>query len=95
MALNGIVVGGGTPLVLHGHTQSAQTCRSGNITMDRDSKEAKEASSAKKPELEERRLMSAHRGRAGSGRHPATSEMRDLMGAQLGFCAGSTLDPAT
>ena len=66
-----------------------------NSTEDRDGEEAKEASSARKPELEERRLMSAHRGSAGSGRHPATSEMRDLMSAQLGFCAGSTRDPAT
>ena len=40
-------------------------------------------------------LMSAHRGSAGSTRHPATSEMRDLMSDQLGFCAGSTRDPAT
>ena len=55
----------------------------------------KEASRARKSELEERRLMSAHRGSAGSTWHPATSEMRDLMGAQLGFCAGSKRDPAT
>ena len=33
----------------------------------------------RKSELEERRLMSAHRGSAGSGRHPATSKMRDLI----------------
>ena len=64
-------------------------------TVDRDRKEVKEASRARKSDLEEKRLMSAHRGSAGSTRHPATSEMRDLMSAQLGFCAGSTRDPAT
>ena len=47
-----------------------EICRSGHNTMDRDSEEAKEASSARKPELEGRRLMSAHR--AGSTRDPAT-----------------------
>ena len=40
-----------------------------------------------------RDLMSAHRGSAGSTLQPATSEMRDLMSAQLGFLRGQPGTP--